>query len=861
VSRPAGDSEHTGSVIRWLACVVLGSLVGSWAHDARADTTLSTPIRPQAVADALAAFAHQTGLQFIYVSSIARARMSKGAPAGMAPAAALPALLDGTGLGFEYLNSRTVRIFEAPAVRPPQSPAAGVPMVPAMSRTPTAGKSEEIVVTGNRGLHAFGDAEDIQHVAASVSVASGDTLEAQKLGQLGDYAAYLPALNIDTGGVPSFLNVQLRGIGEVSSPMVAYYVDDTPIRPNWLPGSFAWPTPDLIPYDLERIEVRRGPQGTQGGAGSEVGLIRYVLREPDAGAFEANVGTGVSTTRYASQPGTSVQGMVNVPIVKDVLAIRASGYDVYTPGFIDNVNAHAEGKDVNAQRNCGGRITALWYPEDSLTVKFTAFWNRIDAASNDFVMWTGPATAVDAGDANIYKVSKSWDHFIQDSAFLPSYQSDISFYSAALNWNPGSLEIVSATTWSRDELHTVNDTTPYTGAYFLPDYAIPAGLSNQQHDTDLEQFSEEIDISSSQGKSIEWLIGGFYSNERVTDRLGEYAFDYNFRPVAALAPAIWFQVVPSTLQNWAVFGDLTWRITDQLDLTGGLRYDHNDQAMSAVVAGATIGEPVAFSNQYSGGFTTWMATARYHFTPDVMLYGSVGTGSTPGTMNDPGFPPVKADSLISYEAGLKSGFLDGKGMVDLTVYYIDWKDIQIVDQGQDPWLAINGGTAVSKGVELTSSFSPVYALRLGYNAAYTRAEFTRLVPAGQYLMTGYQLPQVPKWGMSVTADYDWSLTNAWHAHVGGACRWIGPQWSLVVQSRSHDAAPTVELPTYSILDVNASIARGPLALEVFARNLEDTQASRHGHFGVDTSGAVASAGAEDAMVQPRTIGVGVEYSF
>ena len=846
--------------VRTLACCLLGTLLALRCHDARADTTLSADIPPQPMADALAEFAHQTRLQFIYVSRIVKARVSPGAHAGQTAAEALPLLLDGTGLDFAFLNTRTVRIFESAAAAPVAQANAGAASKTRFSRSePLTIGPDEVVVTGSRSMSGLNNAEDAQSVATSLSVVSGDTLEAQKLGQLGDYAAYLPALNIDTGGVPSFLQVQLRGIGSVlEGPTLAYYIDDAPIGPT---GPY-WAAPDIIPYDLQRLEVRRGPQGTLGGAGSAIGLIRYVLNEPDVSEFEANVGADVSTTHYASQPGTSIHGVVNLPIVKDVLAVRASGYDDYTPGYIDNISVYSGAEDVNLHRRYGGRITALWNPADSLTVKVTAFWNRIDADSSDMVVWAGPATAVDAGDAYIYKVSKSWDHLTQDMAFLASYHSDINFYSATLRWNPGSIDIVSATTWSHDELHTVFDSSSDTGATFpeLLDGTIPAGLSNLQNDRDLEKITEEIDITSSQGGAVEWLLGGFYTNEKLIDRLGEYAFDKTYQPIAALAPAIWFQVVPSTYKKWALFGDLTWRITDQLDVTGGIRYDHDDQAMSAIIAGATYDEPVAFSLAYSEGFTTWLAAARYHFTPDVMLYARVATGSLPGGANDPGFPAVKADSLTNYEMGLKSGFLDGKGMIDLSVFYIDWKDIQIQDF-EGGGLYINGGTAVSRGVELASSFSPVYALRLGYNAAYTRVEFTRLAPAAQYYMTGYQLPQVPKWSMSFTADYDWSLTDAWRAHVGGAWRWIGPQWSLPVYSRSQGGAPTVELPGYSILDLNVSIARGPLALEVFARNVADTEASRHGHFGVDTTGAIAVAGTEDYMVQPRTIGIGFDYAF
>jgi len=819
----------------------------------------SVDIPPQPLASALAQFADQTGLQFIYVSQIAKERASKGARAGLTPAKALPLLLEGTGLHFQFLNGRTVRIFEPASASPAaQSTASDAPKQRVSRRTRSSGgRDDEIIVTASRRAEDQRIAQELQSVPASVSAVSGARLEAQNLEQLSDYAAYLPGLNLDTGGVPGFVDIQLRGIRTFQSVVsLVYYIDDTPIpSPTGLPAS----APDLIPYDLERLEVQRGPQGTLGGQGSESGIIKYVLNEPSLGAFEADAGLSASATHYAAKPGTSLQAMVNVPIVPGALAVRVSGYDSYTPGFIDN--AYNGAKDVNVQRRYGGRITTLWHPAESLSLKVTALWNRIDADSSDLVLSTGVAAAPDTGDANIVKVSKTSIQLTQDSAFLPSNRADVNFYAATLHWNPGPVDIFSSTSWSGYQRHTVFDSSGSTGTTFpdLSGGAIPAGLSNLRNDTTIEKFNEELRITSPQGQRIDWLVGGFYTYERVTDRLGEYAFDDNYHPIGFFGPAIWFQVVPTTFRKAALFGDLTWRFTDRFDVTGGIRYDHNEQLFSAVVAGSTVNEPQTLSGQYSEGVTTWAATARYHFTPDVMFYGHVATGSQPGNTNGPGFPPVQAEHLINYEMGLKSEFLNRRGMIDLTVFYIDWKDIQLTDQ-VDGWFWINGGTAVSQGVELASSWSPLQALRLGYNAAYTQAELTKLVPAVQYYMTGYQLPQVPRWIMSFTADYDWAITDLWHAHVGGACRWTGPQWALDVQSRSHGGEESLELPAYSLLDLNASVSKGPLTLRAFARNLSDSRASRHSHPpGIDPATMIAEW--ETFVVQPRTIGIGIDYAF
>jgi outer membrane receptor protein involved in Fe transport len=209
--------------------------------------------------------------------------------------------------------------------------------------------------------------------------------------------------------------------------------------------------------------------------------------------------------------------------------------------------------------------------------------------------------------------------------------------------------------------------------------------------------------------------------------------------------------------------------------------------------------------------------------------------------------------LTSYETGWKAEFLDHRALLDVSVFYVDWTDIQVFGGSG----IINGAQATSRGGELASSYSPLPGLKLGLNAAFTQCEFTEVDPAAAAILTGYQVPQVPKWSMVSSADYDWTLSNAWDAHLGGSLRWIGRQWGLIVQSRSLGGAPTIEKPSYSVLDLNAGIAKDQFAIRVYARNLLNTRAVLHNN--LIPPGAPTQA--EDYIVQPRTIGVGFEFSL
>jgi len=859
----------TPPVRRLLPLLAIVVLLVSGTMEARSESVQFAEIRPQPLAQALTAFARQTGLQIIYLSDLVTARQSKGARAGLSPSDALTQLLDGTGLAFELLNARTVKIF-AVAPAPTVTPMAGT----TRSRAPSFRQREEIIVTGPRGAHGLGTAADIRSVAASVSIVSGGTLESQKLEQLSDYAAYLPGVNVVGFGSPGFGAVILRGITSFPENATgAFYLDDVPMGPNGPWADACCEVLDLMPYDLERVEVRRGPQGTHYGANSQSGLIRYVLTEPSVGGFEARVGADGSRIYGASGAGASLRVMVNAPIVEDVLAVRVSAYGSYRPGFIDN--AYSGASDINAVRQSGERFSLLWRPAASVAVKVTAFWPRIDADSEAVTSSAGVTIVPDTGDANIVKATGSHGDLAEYHAFQAPFGKSIDYYAATVNWNPGSFEILSATAWSRTRSHSASDHTLFLGGSFpeWSDGAVPAGLALFNRHIDFEKFTEELHVVSTAGRQVAWLLGGFYTHESATDKAAQYAFDNNYQPIAAFAPAISNSTSRSTFDEWAAFGELTWHVTDHLDLTGGIRFDHNDQQFTRSEGGSVAGSAY-ITGESVEDVTNWMVAASYRFTPAVTFYSRVATGSQPGSpnnnyqfvMGEPVTPPeelpltVAAETVTNYEVGLKSEFLDHAALLDLTVFYINWNDIQLGMFFGDAFGWANAGKATSQGVELTSSYVPLSGLRLGYGAAYTHSELTTVSPGAEYMLPGYQLADIPRWSMAFTTDYDWALTDVWDAHVGGAWRWIDKRWDAIgVQSRSAGGGPTMEMPSYSVLDLHASIARGPLMLRAFVRNFTDTRANLHSFVQGDPANPPASVQAR--ILQPRTIGVGFDYAF
>jgi iron complex outermembrane receptor protein len=839
---------HSASA-RLFACVMVGTLLSAWSHPLHADTLLTVGIPPQPVAAALSEFAHQTGLQLLYVSQVAQARASKGAHAGLSAADALTELLEGTGLSFQFVNARTVRIFETPAVAPTaQSTGTHAPTKRVARRAPPgSGLLDEVIITGSRDERQRSATDYVQNVPASVSIVSGESLVAEKSENLLDYAAVIPGFNVLDYGYDGRRYVQLRGIASLTqASSVAFYLDDAPMGANGSYAGACCSVLELTPYDLERLEVLRGPQGTLYGQESMTGLIRYVLKAPSLAGFEGRVGADLSTVYGASKPGNSVRAMANVPVMEDVLGVRVSGYETYTPGYIDNL--YSEAKDINAVRQYGGRIATLWRPSESFSLKVSVFWNRINADTANVVTFAGSERVPNTGEGYVLKPIGPLGDLKVSGPVLAPYSVNTDYYSATASWHPNSIAVVSTTSWSR----TQNRNYPQ-----LSGDTIPAGLTTYEDDWDLEKFSEELRLVSARGTRLEWGLGGFYTHESTNEVRSSINYNPNLRPTL-----LYYVSLPASYTDRAIFGDLTWRVTGHLDLTGGLRYDRDSQAWSATTGGLLgDGYPPSLNGpaENSEGITSWMASARYHFTPEVMLYARAASGFQAG------IPPMaKAETLINYEVGLKSEFLDHKALFDLTMFYIDWNNVQIPSGDAPLGITTNSGHGRSEGMELTSAISPFSGLRLGYIAAYTEAGLTRVDPAApapfpQFLLAGYQTPNVPKWSLSVTADYDWQPTGRWHAHLGGVFRWIDQEWGNVLAVASVEGASAAFLPSYSVLDLNASIAKGPLTLRAFARNVTDRRAWLNASFnsGPPTAPEQSSA----TIIQPRTMGVGFDYAF
>jgi outer membrane receptor protein involved in Fe transport len=364
-----------------LVVCILASCVATPANGADAEVKLSADIGPRPVTEALAAFGRQTGLQLIYVSTIAETRQSKGARAGQTASEALAQLLEGTGLTFEFLNARTVRIFPAPTVVP--TVVASVRAPPHAAQRTTASDLrglEEVIVSARRRE------EEQSKVPINMVVWSQGDLQASGVKIIDQIGYMTPSVQLDTYGDVgggTLTNLTIRGVNDRNTSTTGLYVDDIPI-----PGVFgftylrAFP----IPFDVARIEVLRGPQLQLFGEGNQAGALRYVFNQPNLSEFAGFTEGELAATQRGDmsyEAGAAAGG----PIIRDVLGFRVSAWGRSDGGFVDRVDPFTGAivdHDANHSSSTSVRGALTLAPSDAVRITPALTYSSFDLDDSPF---------------------------------------------------------------------------------------------------------------------------------------------------------------------------------------------------------------------------------------------------------------------------------------------------------------------------------------------------------------------------------------------------------------------------------------------------------------------------------------------
>ena len=356
----------------------------------------------------------------------------------------------------------------------------------------------------------------------------------------------------------------------------------------------------------------------------------------------------------------------------------------------------------------------------------------------------------------------------------------------------------------------------------------------------VKRITEEVRASDTffNGR-LDAQAGFFFTHEDDILTIPGYVLS-NKTTRAPIAPLFPFNTMPlikaeiaSSYTEYSGYADLDLHITDRLDVTGGVRESSNQQGFFEEYAGTYIGilkalegqpgNTLIFGSSSTGSDFNYLVTPRFKINDDNMVYARFANGYRPGGAN--AFPQglgqpqtFQPDTVTSYEGGYKGQWLDRTLTVDLALFYNQWNNIQIQTSVAGFAGFVNGGSARTEGVELSAVWQPIHGLTLGANGAYTEANLTSDAPdAGG--VDGDALPFVPKFAGAITADYNWSLMDGWMADVGGSVNYIGDRKSGFVGNGGSINGFGVTVPSFTTVNLNASVTHGPATVQVFVKNI------------------------------------------
>jgi outer membrane receptor protein involved in Fe transport len=736
---------------------------------------------------------------------------------------------------------------------------------------------EEVTVTARKRT------ESLQMVPESIQAISNETIVQAGLKGMDDYVRFIPSLNIVQAN-PGTAMVVFRGVADAQStfiaePSAAVYLDDQSLVLN------AQPNPRLV--DIERIEALSGPQGTLYGASAQAGVLRIVTNKPDPTAFDANVDLGASTTEGGS-PSYDASAMLNIP-VSDSIAVRLVGFSARDGGFIDNVNGTTprfelysndgtERSDINEVNYYGGRASARWFINDKWTMTAGIVHQNTESdARNEH----DPAYA---GDLNVVRFKPEFEYDKQDwTQYALTFEGDLGF-----------ADFVSATSYfTRDWTYTQDTSvgyasyfgtfcySPYWNAYsrycFQPAdiggayggvyYNDPIGyLQNVQKNT---KFSQEFRLFH-KGETIDWVAGFFYEDSdeeweftTFVDGYDESASMANYlagnlvdrgNPIPAQLPgdSWWRSIDVTNWEQWAVFGEVTWHLTERWDATLGARYFDRtmDKQYSVELPRYNLTDDGI--SRPSSDESDWVPklSVAWNISDSNMVYALYSEGFRPGGTNRgrgvPYFPQqYDSDILKNREIGTKNTLMKGRVRLNATYFDMKWEDYQleVVDPSNIPcgdpsakeppacgqaWQKVvaNVGNASSKGLEMQADWAAAEGVTIGANATWLDAKLDDdVVDLG--VSAGSRLPLSPEFKASMYAQFDWPVT--W---FGADNAWMRLQWSYTgdmlnqVEELTIEDGPSPQIlqPSYNIGDFRFGLDSARWSLQFFINNLTDERA-------------------------------------
>ncbi|OYX73234.1 MAG: TonB-dependent receptor [Caulobacter sp. 32-67-35] len=746
----------------------------------------------------------------------------------------------------------------------------------------------EIVVTANRRE------QSVLEVPYNISAVSGDAIEDGKMLDAAELMRGIPGVSVvdrgyRNGGVVN--NVLIRGINVDSNALgdyavssvapVSTYQNDTPLFAGFLLK------------DLDRVEVLRGPQGTLYGSGSLGGTVRYITRAPRLGQFGGAANITASQVEGSGSTGWAGDLTVNLPL-GDMFALRATVSQIDYPGLTDYVNlyvldstgapaapsgvlspnaAYTGKKDADTVEISFARVALLFEPSDRFNATLTY------SQQSDEV---GGRRQVTRG---LDGYGKRYGDYQNGSIQLEPSSRDVSLGALEMNIDLGFATLTSSTSVYNHEGDSVSENTGfYAKAGFLSFYYnYPRPMASAVRAYSDEATIEEIRLVSKAGGDFDYVVGLYLNDNTLVSTQQSYLRGFkrwwdtsSGFPSAVAGDQDFAYSRREDFNEKAVYGELTWRPTDNLALTGGVRWFDNKAVNTTAIdvpLYASLSQPATARFESSESKALLKGNLSWTFAEKGLFYATVSQGYRRGGSNavpltgnfaeDARWQTYRSDSVVNYEAGLKGRL--GVFTYDAAAFYVDWDDIQL-NTATPNWgfyVVQNGGKARTYGLETSIDARPTDAFHYALGYTYTKAELTEAVisPLGTVLgVDGSMLPGTPEHAITLAADYTWSLPG----DVTLVARGGGYYQSA---TRNAIGSPTFNtgLSDFTLWNGSATLAKGPWAATLFVKNIlnEDGVTGEFTEAYMGTRPAVGYYGnaSKQFISLPRTLGLSLDYSF
>jgi len=737
----------------------------------------------------------------------------------------------------------------------------------------------EIVVTATR------QAEPLSKIAASVSALNEAALDKRGIKTIGDIALMTPGLTLNPNGFGSQADISIRGISsQVGSATTGIYIDDTPIQTRVVGYSATNTYPQV--FDLDRVEVLRGPQGTLFGSGAEGGAVRFITPEPSLTKTSVYARAELSTTK-GGDPSGEVGVAFGTPIIKDVLGIRASIWTRHEGGYIDRQDQNPElngtapiEHNANHSQAVVGRVALKWQAAPNLVISpsvlvqnqkihdISTFWEGAEESDGKLV--NGQPLAQPDHDRFILPAIKAqFDlpgvNIISNTSFFARVDDAIDDYSTLI---PAVFNPIFNPAQTGPMINYV------TGD---PSYAAYARMRNVQ-----TSWTQELRAqSSNRNAKLTWVLGVFASTsqqksyENIVDP--KMAEVIGGPPADILGQALinnTYSLVANALgqdRQIAAFGELNYHLTDALKLTAGLRVARATFIGSSYATGPFVGATVLGPRTST---TETPVTPKFglSYQPDKTLYYALAAkGYRIGGSNAPlsdfcdigaqGYSAVpqtyKSDSLWSYEVGAKTHLFDRHLDISASAYHVDWKNIQslVYVSNCAQQFVDNIGKAKSNGFDAQITARPFAGFSVDGSIGYTSATFTQTIPG--LVQKGDHIDTQPWSGtVGVNYEHDISATVSGYGRVDYTYHSRSAMTPLLDANNGGFDPAALPAPETQLVNLRAGARVGAADVSAFVNNLFNTRPDLTRY-----SEVIGNPVHRDFTFRPRTIGVTATYRY